>query len=285
MDSDGVKTATYTYDTFGRVTVQPGATADTRFLYTCQEYDLTTGLYYYNSRWYDPATGRFVVEDLIGFGGGDENLYRYVGNSPTNATDPSGLAEDPSSLVQKLKQLQEELLERRGEGADRKTISEIQQEIRDTEKRIRQARDAARVADEQKALRQAAHENPEDQYRQIEKARGKARLEDDVVTRRSRDAANLCASGRGGGRCETRGTGREAGRESSGTPVGKGRGEGMQISRKAATKESPGAWLFLRHLLFGATQSRRKAWSVEPRTRCSTPCLAFRRASLSTGRG
>jgi hypothetical protein len=26
----------------------------------------------------------------MGFGAGDSNLYRYVGNSPTNFTDPSG---------------------------------------------------------------------------------------------------------------------------------------------------------------------------------------------------
>ena len=32
-------------------------------------------------------------QDPIGFAGGDANLYRYVGNSPTNATDPSGLQE------------------------------------------------------------------------------------------------------------------------------------------------------------------------------------------------
>ena len=42
-----------------------------------------------------------LVDDLfsstrpLGFSGGDENLKRYVGNSPTNATDPSGLEEEP----------------------------------------------------------------------------------------------------------------------------------------------------------------------------------------------
>lgn len=37
-----------------------------------------------------------MSEDPSGFGGGDSNLYRYAGNSPTNGTDPSGLwAEDP----------------------------------------------------------------------------------------------------------------------------------------------------------------------------------------------
>ena len=30
----------------------------------------------------------------LGFAAGDTNLYRYVGNDPTNATDPSGLEQD-----------------------------------------------------------------------------------------------------------------------------------------------------------------------------------------------
>jgi hypothetical protein len=40
---------------------------------------------------YDPTVGRFLEDDPIGFAAGDPNLYRYVGNSPTNKTDPSGL--------------------------------------------------------------------------------------------------------------------------------------------------------------------------------------------------
>jgi uncharacterized protein RhaS with RHS repeats len=43
---------------------------------------------------YDPKIGRFYSEDPLGFDAGDENLYRYVRNSPTNATDPSGMTED-----------------------------------------------------------------------------------------------------------------------------------------------------------------------------------------------
>jgi hypothetical protein len=36
-----------------------------------------------------------MSEDPIGFGGGDQNLYRYVGNDPTNALDLTGLAALP----------------------------------------------------------------------------------------------------------------------------------------------------------------------------------------------
>jgi hypothetical protein len=42
---------------------------------------------------YDATIGRWTSEDPIGFAAGDANLYRYVHNGPTNATDPSGLAE------------------------------------------------------------------------------------------------------------------------------------------------------------------------------------------------
>jgi hypothetical protein len=37
--------------------------------------------------------GRFISVDPMGFGAGDTNLYRYVGNNSTNATDPSGMWE------------------------------------------------------------------------------------------------------------------------------------------------------------------------------------------------
>ena len=44
-----------------------------------------------NGRYYDPNTARFASEDPTRQASGDENLYRYVGNSPANATDPTGL--------------------------------------------------------------------------------------------------------------------------------------------------------------------------------------------------
>jgi len=46
---------------------------------------------------YDPLVGRFLEEDPDGFAAGDPDLYRYVGNHPTNATDPSGLQPEPKA--------------------------------------------------------------------------------------------------------------------------------------------------------------------------------------------
>jgi hypothetical protein len=40
---------------------------------------------------YDSTIGRWIAEDPIEFEGGDVNLYRYVGNGPTNFVDPNGL--------------------------------------------------------------------------------------------------------------------------------------------------------------------------------------------------
>ncbi len=40
---------------------------------------------------YDPSIGRWLEEDPLGFEAGDANLYRYVGNGPTNCVDSNGL--------------------------------------------------------------------------------------------------------------------------------------------------------------------------------------------------
>lgn len=48
--------------------------------------------YYYRARYYDPALGRFLSEDPIGFKSQDTNFYRYVFNNPLKHTDPSGKA-------------------------------------------------------------------------------------------------------------------------------------------------------------------------------------------------
>ena len=78
-----------TYTPFGEVTTRSGQ--GTRFGFTGRELDEETGFYYYRARYYDPVTGRFIVQDPIGIEGGDVNFYRYVGNGVLTGRDPSGL--------------------------------------------------------------------------------------------------------------------------------------------------------------------------------------------------
>jgi RHS repeat-associated protein len=81
----------FTCDSFGNVISETNQPVETRYLFTGREFDGETGLYYYRARYYDGGVGRFLSEDSIGFAGGDMNLYRYVGNTPTIATAPTGL--------------------------------------------------------------------------------------------------------------------------------------------------------------------------------------------------
>jgi RHS repeat-associated protein len=54
--------------------------------------DRDTGLVRFGARDYDPQIGRWTSKDPIGFGGGDTNLYSYVGQNPLSYVDPTGLA-------------------------------------------------------------------------------------------------------------------------------------------------------------------------------------------------
>ena len=78
----------YTYDPFGSTTVSGSSTNP--FQFTGREND-GTGLYFYRARYYSPSQQRFVAQDPIDFRGGNGNLYAYVSNLPTTATDPLGL--------------------------------------------------------------------------------------------------------------------------------------------------------------------------------------------------
>jgi RHS repeat-associated protein len=90
IDNSGAVLNHLVYDSFGQVTSESDPAVDFRFGYTGRELDAETELMYYRARYFDPAAGTFVSEDPLGFGAGDENLYRYVFNSPTNFTDPDG---------------------------------------------------------------------------------------------------------------------------------------------------------------------------------------------------
>lgn len=91
IDNTGTNRNRIRYDSFGNITNQTNPSLTFRFGYTGRDFDSETGLNYYRARYYDARVGRFLSEDPIGFAGGDANLYRYVGNSPVNYTDPSGM--------------------------------------------------------------------------------------------------------------------------------------------------------------------------------------------------
>jgi len=86
----GAFAKTYTYDSYGKLNAFTGALTN-QFQYTGREFDSEMGLYFNRVRYYDPAIGRFISEDPIGFMGSGINFYAYVYNSPLNFVDPFGL--------------------------------------------------------------------------------------------------------------------------------------------------------------------------------------------------
>src|SRR5581483_8646764 len=92
LDATGTPNASVAFDAYGSWTSTVGKLGSP-FGYGGQAgyyTDSETGLVLLGWRYYDPGTGRFLTRDPIGSAGG-LNLYRYVGNSPTNFLDPSGL--------------------------------------------------------------------------------------------------------------------------------------------------------------------------------------------------
>ncbi len=95
VDSSRVVQNHVIYDAFGNQVDGGSSTpenVDFLFAYTGRDWDEDVDLQYNRARWYDPAVGRWMSEDPIGFNAGDANLYRYVGNESTSSTDPDGAA-------------------------------------------------------------------------------------------------------------------------------------------------------------------------------------------------
>ena len=102
--STGVLKARYYYDAYGVATSVKDATGAeitsltnvaniNPFRYRGYYYDAESGLYYLGSRYYDPATGRFINADGMVQTGqdiNDKNMFAYCGNDPVNRADPSG---------------------------------------------------------------------------------------------------------------------------------------------------------------------------------------------------
>ncbi len=82
-----------TYAAFGNLTGQTSTAAgDAPTFYTNGTYlDPLTGLNKMDARWASLVDAVFASKDPIGFNSGTTNLSGYVGNSPTNFTDPSGM--------------------------------------------------------------------------------------------------------------------------------------------------------------------------------------------------
>ncbi len=87
-NNHGIVAEKYGYDSFGNR--KPGIhLINQPYAFTGREWDAETGLYYYRARYYDPAAGRFISKDPIGFRGGI-NLYAYTDNNSINLVDPGG---------------------------------------------------------------------------------------------------------------------------------------------------------------------------------------------------
>jgi RHS repeat-associated protein len=89
----------YKYKPYGEKLEDKGYTApgyedfSVKYTFTAQEDDDTTGLYYYNARFYDPEIGRFITPDSMVPNPRNTqhfNRYMYCSGNPVNYNDPSG---------------------------------------------------------------------------------------------------------------------------------------------------------------------------------------------------
>jgi RHS repeat-associated protein len=91
-DAAGGEVGRVQYDPYGEVLTSTLPADLTDRLFTGQRFDSSTGLYYYNARYYDPHLGRFLQPDTIVPEPGNPqalNRYTYVYNNPLKYVDPS----------------------------------------------------------------------------------------------------------------------------------------------------------------------------------------------------
>ena len=97
-DATGNTVAAYAYDAWGNPVEDPDAPDTTiatlnPLRYRGYVWDAETGLYYLQSRYYDPQVGRFINADVFvstGQGILGNNMFAYCGNNPVLNCDPSG---------------------------------------------------------------------------------------------------------------------------------------------------------------------------------------------------
>jgi len=98
VDSTGNIVVNYTYDAWGKPLSTTGMMASTLgslnpLRYRGYVYDQETGLYYLQSRYYNPEIGRFINADgftSTGQGLLGNNMFAYCGNNPISRYDPTG---------------------------------------------------------------------------------------------------------------------------------------------------------------------------------------------------
>jgi RHS repeat-associated protein len=100
INGNGDFVVEYYYDAWGRLLSTTGTLATTLgknnpLRYRGYVYDTETGLYYLQSRYYNPTWGRFINADDPGYMGIDGtpssyNLFSYCGNNPVTRADDDG---------------------------------------------------------------------------------------------------------------------------------------------------------------------------------------------------
>ena len=98
IDGSGNTIVSYYYDAWGNPVNSAGSTftaigALNPLRYRSYVYDHDTGLYYLQSRYYNPKTGRFINADALASTGQGElgnNMFAYCGNNPVSRVDDSG---------------------------------------------------------------------------------------------------------------------------------------------------------------------------------------------------
>ena len=92
VDENGNIVASYTYNAFGALIAKSGPRADVfRHRFSTKYFDVETGLYYYDYRFYHPALMRWLNRDPIEEDGG-VNLYGFCGNNAMCRCDYDGRA-------------------------------------------------------------------------------------------------------------------------------------------------------------------------------------------------
>ena len=104
LDISGNIVVKYTYDAWGNHKVLNASGVENTSVYFIGNinpiryrgyyYDVETGLYYLQSRYYDPQTGRFINIDDISYLDPENinglNLFAYCSDNPVMRVDPNG---------------------------------------------------------------------------------------------------------------------------------------------------------------------------------------------------